>query len=99
MSLMKGHPCAGYIYKPSFLICNHLIILFILIQLLFNIFTILNGLLRTVLFILDIYIVNQLGSPQVKGSGGAACLTCDSLQDRVSVLTSNKHTKLTWIRI
>jgi hypothetical protein len=44
--------------------CSSSYILFILIQLLLNIFTILNGLLRTVLFILDVYIVNQVGSPQ-----------------------------------
>jgi hypothetical protein len=67
---MKGHvsyeraPLCGIYIQALILICNHLIILFILIQLLLNIFTILNGLLRTVLFILDIYIVNQLGSPQ-----------------------------------
>jgi hypothetical protein len=63
MSLMKGNPYAGYIYKSSFLIISSHSY-YILIQLLLNIFLSLNGLLRTVLFILDIYIVNWLGSPQ-----------------------------------
>jgi hypothetical protein len=54
--------CRIYIYKPTFVICkNHLY--HNLIHLLFYIFTILNGLLRTILFLLDICIMNQLGSP------------------------------------
>jgi hypothetical protein len=63
MSLMKRHPCVD-IYTSPHPHCRSSYILFILIQLLLNIFTTLNGLLRIVLFILDVYIVNQVGSPQ-----------------------------------
>jgi hypothetical protein len=49
--------------QPSVLSCNQSHISYSY-TLLFNIFIILNGLLRTIIFILDIYIVNRLGSPQ-----------------------------------
>jgi hypothetical protein len=66
---MKGHvsyeraPLCGYIYSSPHPCCN--IILFIFLYIYYYIYLLsINGLLRIVLFILDIYIVNQLGSPQ-----------------------------------
>ena len=65
---MKGHVsyertpmCGIYIQAliPHFVIIS---LYHIFIQLLLNIFTILNGLLCTVIFISDVYIVNQVGS-------------------------------------
>jgi hypothetical protein len=65
MSLMKRHPCVG-IYTslhPQYSSSQYISFISYYYALLLLYLLSLNGLLCILLFILDIYIVNQVGSP------------------------------------